>query len=275
MPEYSDQTGRTIALDAPPKRIVSTVPSQTELLYDLGLEQEVVGITAYCEHPPHWKSEKAIIGGTKDLQIEKIRDLQPDLVIGNKEENIREQYEAIGEFSNYWISDVETVDDALEMISSIGKLTNTYERAEELRKAIEAERKDLAALPASPKTAFYIWKDPWMLAGNDTFIGAMLEELGWQNIAPSGMGRYPVCAPDELEKYNPDIILLTSEPYAFKSSDSELLMEDFPGTLIKQVDGQLFSWYGSRMLSAFRYLQRLQGEIRLYWKSAPGSGGRP
>src|SRR5438105_265149 len=125
MAVFTDQLGNQLHIDQHPRRIVSLVPSQTELLFDLGLQEEVIGITKFCVHPYHWHQTKTRVGGTKDIKLEVIDQLKPDLVIANKEENTREQITSLQSLYPVWISDVNTLQDALEMIRSIGEITGT------------------------------------------------------------------------------------------------------------------------------------------------------
>lgn len=244
-----------------PQRIVSTVPSQTELLHALGLEKQVVGITAYCEHPAHWLQEKTVIGGTKNLQIEKIKGLQPDLILAGKEENVKEQIEALERTIPVWVSDVRDVGSALQMIQQVGTLTAKETAAQNLAAEIEALRLPPAEKPV--KAAFYIWKDPWMLAGPDTFIDAMLQEAGLENVAPQRDQRYPTLTPDELAQLNPQLVLLTSEPYNFCAGEAHEVGELLPEARIKITEGSYFTWYGSRMKAALGYIKRLRREVDL------------
>ncbi len=245
-------------------RIVSTVPSQTELLYALGLEAEVVGITAYCVHPPHWLKEKTIIGGTKDLKVDLIKSLKPDLIIGNHEENVKEQIEALEEEHKVYISKIETIEDALGMILRVGELTQTLVKAKKLIAGINALRARLKTPETPKRVAYFIWKGPMMLAGENTFIGKMLEACGFENAAPSSEQRYPQVAFDLIPNLKADVLLLSSEPYAFTTEDLHALAKRNPGALCKIVDGELFSWYGSRMKQAFPYFARLQDELALH-----------
>ena len=262
MPRFRDQVNREVEIAHSPQRIISTVPSQTELLYHLGLESRTVGITAYCVRPPHWLKEKTVIGGTKNLQLEKIRSLKPDLIIGNKEENIREQIEDLALEIPVWLSDICSVDDALAMIEAVGEITDTEAKAHDLRQNIAKARTVAQEMPEI-RTLYFIWSEPFMVAGRDTFIGQMLNEAGLKNVAPWNEQRYPQLKPEELEKLDPDLILLSSEPYAFKTADLHNLARRLPKAKFKLVDGELFSWYGSRMLLAFRYFQRLREELKL------------
>ena len=262
MPTYVDQCGRTVEMEGIPNRIVSTVPSQTELLHDLGLNEAIVGVTAYCVHPKSLMESKTVIGGTKDLKLEQIRALKPDLIIANKEENIKEQIEELAKEFPVWISDVETFEQGLSMIKDIGKLTGKVAEANEMVDQISSLKQSVA-LANSLRTLYFIWKEPYMLSGNSTYISNMLDHLGLENIAPSNSQRYPQIAYDALKEYDPELILLTSEPYSFKAADAHELGELFPNALIKIVDGEMFTWYGSRMILAMRYFQKLASELSL------------
>lgn len=259
MAVFKDQLQREVALAAPPKKIVSLVPSQTELLAELDLEKEVVGITKFCVHPRAWFKQKERVGGTKQLDLRKIRALRPDLILANKEENEKAQLETLmGEFP-VWVSDIYTLDDALAMIRSVGRLTGKENRAVALNADIRRRFMELAAAGTRRpplKAAYFIWQNPWMVAGRDTFIDDMLKRCGLQN-AFGHLSRYPVIEPDKLDKETIDLILLSSEPYPFKQKHAEMLRPYFPGAEMLFVDGELFSWYGSRLLLAPAYFQSL------------------
>ena len=261
MPVYTDQIGHTIELPSPPERIVSLVPSQTELLFDLGLDTEVVGITKFCIHPEHWFRSKTRIGGTRQLHIDKIRALSPDLVIANKEENWQTEVKEIETFAPVWTSDIHTTDDAMQMIRSIGAITNRQVAAERLVKKIS---RDLIGL-ASGKTAgipvaYLIWKDPYMTVGGDTFISNMLDKAGLRNVF-ADRDRYPEINPEALESSGAGLVLLSSEPFPFAQKHIEALETLLPGKRCLLVDGEMFSWYGSRMQHFNAYIQRLWKEI--------------
>ncbi|ANE49849.1 iron ABC transporter [Flavisolibacter tropicus] len=262
MPVYTDQLNRTVTLPATPKRIISLVPSQTELLYDLELKEQVVGITKFCIHPKEWFRTKTRIGGTKTLHLDKIRELHPDLIIANKEENVQEQIEALAKEFPVWISDVNNLPEALEMIEQIGLITNKKERAEDLSKRIESAFFNFKPQTSNLKlnTCYLIWKDPYMTVGGDTFIHNILSLAGLENIYGSKQ-RYPEITIAELQTLNCDLLLLSSEPYPFKQKHIEELQAQLPHTKILLVDGEAFSWYGSRLLHTPAHLQQLQEEI--------------
>jgi ABC-type Fe3+-hydroxamate transport system substrate-binding protein len=223
-----------------------------------------VGITAYCVHPKHWLQEKTIIGGTKDLQLERIRALKPDLILGNHEENVKAQIEALQSDFNVHISQIECVEDAFDMILTVGKLTNTSSKAQQLVEEIKTLRAKLTTPVTKKRVAYFIWQEPMMLAGPNTFIGKMLEEVGFENAAPQNEQRYPQIAFDAIDRLNADVLLLSSEPYAFTTKDLHHLGKKHPRALCKIVDGELFSWYGSRMKQAYSYLLKFQAEMRLH-----------
>lgn len=257
MPVFTDQLQRKIALSSPPKRIVSVVPSQTELLYDLGLEKEVIGITKFCIHPQEWFKNKTRVGGTKTLHLDKIRQLQPDLIIANKEENTREQIEALAQEFPVYISDINNLDDSLAMILQLGEITGRLPQAEKISECIQHGFRQLAPMPKPKKALYLIWKDPYMVAGTDTFIQDMLQRCGFENLAT---GRYPSLEESEIAKLKPEWILLSSEPYPFKEKHIQELQEIAPEAKILLVDGEYFSWYGSRLQGAPNYFQQIISE---------------
>lgn len=243
MPQFIDQLQRTIALPGPPSRIISLVPSQTELLVDLGLKDRIVGVTKFCVHPKGLKKEKAIIGGTKDFHFEKIGLLQPDLIIGNKEENYKEGIEKLSEKYPVWMSDIYTLDDALEMMKGIGRITETVEKAEELIQEIKSSF-DFQPLKKG-SVVYIIWKNPLMAVGKQTFIDDILSRSGFINFIQEL--RYPEISMKKLKDLSPDLLFLSSEPFPFKQKHIDEFAAELPQTRVQLVDGEMFSWYGSRL----------------------------
>jgi ABC-type Fe3+-hydroxamate transport system substrate-binding protein len=259
-------------LPHPPQRIISLVPSQSELLHYLGLETETIGITKFCVHPVGWLSAKTIVGGTKNVNIDLIYQLQPDLIIANKEENVKEQIEELAEHHNVWVTDVNDLDSALQMITDTGVITCKKNEAFHLVSAIENAFSDLEELHDTNnklQTAYLIWKDPYMTAGGDTFIHDILERCGFQNIF-SGRLRYPIVTLAQLQEANCQLVLLSSEPYPFREKHVAELSKHLPQSKILTVDGEMFSWYGSRLLLAPRYFKKLISAME--W---PNSGTGP
>jgi ABC-type Fe3+-hydroxamate transport system substrate-binding protein len=249
--------GRRVAVPFPPRRIISLVPSQTELLFDLGLGERVAGLTKFCIHPAHARETATIIGGTKNFHLEKIEELQPDLIIGNKEENYREGIEQLAAKYPVWMSDISTLAESLDMIRRVGLLTGRKEQAVALANEIQAS---MAALPstAEPKTtAYFIWRKPYMVAAAGTFIDDLLMRAGFHNIF-SQLGRYPEISAEQLRAAAPQQILLSSEPYPFSEKHIAEFQELCPEAHIRIVDGELFSWYGSRLQYTAAYFQTLR-----------------
>lgn len=240
-------------------RIISVVPSQTELLYDLGLDTEVVGITKFCVHPDEWFRKKSRVGGTKNLNFEKIHELQPDLILANKEENTKEEIEELQKAYPVYISDIHTVEDAFEMMREIGRLTNKEQRAESIITEIISQRKEHKIEKKSIRTLYLIWREPYMAAGSDTFIHSMMLEAGFANCVEGA--RYPTLSAEEIKGLEPELILLSSEPYPFKEKHIQELIDILPTSKILLTDGELFSWYGSRMSGSFAYFRALNEEL--------------
>ncbi|PZX53371.1 helical backbone metal receptor [Algoriphagus chordae] len=250
---FTDQLKRSISLPAPPQRIISLVPSQTELLVDLGLEDRIVGVTKFCVHPVGLRKAKTIVGGTKNYRMDVIESLQPDLIIGNKEENEQSGIEYLMKKYPVWMSDIYTLEDSLEMISSLGRMLGAKVKAEQI---INQLRSDFAFPLHQKGTAVYlIWKDPIMVAGADTFINKMMGFAGFDNLIQSS--RYPQLSNEELIELAPEFLLLSSEPYPFKDTHIQDFQSVLPKAKIKLVDGEIFSWYGSRLLRAKEYCDTL------------------
>ena len=268
MKVYEDQLGNSFAFENSPIRIVSLVPSQTELLYDLGLEDKIVGITKFCVHPYHFKSTKAIVGGTKQVKFDKIAELKPDIIIANKEENTLEIVEALKLICPVWVTDIVTIEDNFKMIFDFGQLFNCRTEAQKWIDKIRFAYDDfLAFVKDMPeqKVAYFIWKNPYMAAGEDNFINEMLKLNRFKNIYdgnPRTPGRYPEVIIQKLRiQGDPDIVFLSSEPYPFKDEDAFEIGRFTHHAKVVFVDGEMFSWYGSRLLKAFAYFKKLRQRL--------------
>ena len=255
--QVTDQMGRTILAPDAPERIISLVPSQTELLHDLGLGERVVGITKFCVHPETWFHGKHRVGGTKKVDMEKLRALKPDLIIGNKEENERKDILALEQEFPVWMSDVRDLPGALDMILRLGELTGTADKARAIGRKIEQGFAELIPLDPTLSATYFIWREPFMVAGHGTFVNDMLARCGLVNVFDDGDARYPDITAQELAESDPDIILLSSEPYPFKEEHLAEFNMICPGTPVHMVDGEMFSWYGSRLLQAPGYFEGL------------------
>jgi ABC-type Fe3+-hydroxamate transport system substrate-binding protein len=264
-----DQLGRVIQIDQLPQRIISLVPSQTELLIELGLRDRLVGITRYCVHPAGLIDEKVVVGGTKKIVESRIIELQPDLIICNREENTKEIVSFCDHIAPTYISDIDTLENALEMIADLGELTGTKFKSKSLIRNISNAFKSLPKPEIDQKALYLIWKKPYMGVGEGTFINDMLQKAGFTNAAQQ-FSRYPEFEIQEIVKLQPDVIFLSSEPYPFTTDDIAELKLAFltapsqhpikPNVIpdFKVVDGEMFSWYGSRLLKTPEYLQNLQ-----------------
>lgn len=263
MTQVIDQMGRQIAVPHQPSRIISLVPSQTELLFDLGLDDEIVGVTKFCVHPAGKVSTKKSIGGTKKFRFDIIDQLQPDLILGNKEENYREGILTLADKYPVWMSDILTLDDAYDMISQVGMMMGEPEKATQLVKQII---KTFASLikPLRPlRVGYLIWQKPYMTINQDTFIHTLLTQCGFENaFADLSHSRYPELTVEQIENANLDAIFLSSEPFPFAEKHRTVFVELFPNTTVRLVDGEMFSWYGSRLERAVPYFQELIDSLK-------------
>lgn len=268
MKTFFDQLGTSHTFETTPKRIVSLVPSLTELLYDLGLDESIVGITKFCVHPFHFKSTKKIVGGTKNVHIEKIRLLQPDVIIANKEENTQEIVAELAKICPVWVTNIITLEDNNKMIADFGQLFNKRTEAQKWIDKIQFAQRDFEHfIQGQPtyKAAYFIWANPYMVAGGDTFINEMLRLNKFENIYennPNVTGRYPEV---EIKKIrlqgDPDLVLLSSEPFPFKDEHAFELGRFTHHAKTFFVDGEMFSWYGSRLVKAFTYFKKLHQKL--------------
>jgi len=257
---------RVFEVPKTPKRIISLVPSQTELLVDLGLEKFIIGVTKFCIHPSYLRKKKTIVGGTKNIKIDKIKALKPDIILCNKEENTKEIVEACEQIAPTHVSDIFTLDDSKELIMQYGEILSCKTAAENIVKKLNIEISKFQQFiknTKEKKVAYFIWRNPWMVAGNNTFINHLLELNNFKNIY-SNKQRYPEINLDEITKNDAlDFILLSSEPYPFKEKHISEISKYYKNSQTILVDGEMFSWYGSRLLKAFDYFIQLHRSI---WK---------
>jgi ABC-type Fe3+-hydroxamate transport system substrate-binding protein len=252
---FFDQLGNEVSYQFPPNRIISLVPSQTELLADLGLEQQVVGITRFCVHPSGWRRTKTIIGGTKNFQFDTIDALKPDLIIGNKEENYLDGITRLKQQYPVWLSDIVSLQDAYAMINSLGAMTDTERKASQIKHEI-ALRLSSVKKSLAQSVLYLIWRQPWMAVGTGTFIDSMLTVLNLKNVLVD-FPRYPELSAEQIADLNPQLVFLSSEPYPFREKHIKELKALIPSSKVVLVDGEMFSWYGSRLLKTADYFNRL------------------
>jgi len=248
---FVDQMNRSVTVAERPKRIVSLVPSLTELLQYFSLDREVVGITKFCVHPKEWFDSKDRVGGTKNIKLTRIRELNPDLIIGNKEENTESDIEALSKEFPVWMTDVNSFDDALDMIKGLGTLLLKETLSDGMVDMLHKSYEKLGKIGKGKKVLYLIWDEPTYIAGTSTYIGSIIEKLGFVNDCQ--IERYPSIA--EVQHADPDYVFLSSEPFPFKSKHIEKYEKQFPNSQVILVDGEMFSWYGSRMLLAIDYFK--------------------
>ncbi len=264
--EFIDQMNRTIRLAHMPKRIVSLVPSITELLAYFEMEEEVVGITKFCIKPETWFQTKTRVGGTKQIHLEVIRDLHPDIIIANKEENNQEIVTSLeNEFPTY-LTDIYTLEDAYEAIRRLASIFGKEEFAQRLIAKTKTDFKEFQTstdfkLLEGKSYLYFIWHKPDMVAAKNTYIDDIFHQLGMVNSCIEE--RYPEVHHNE----SPDVIFLSSEPYPFKEKDISYFQEKYPTAQIILVDGEIFSWYGSRIQYIIPYIQEILVKIMKEIKS--------
>ena len=258
MPTFTDQLGKNIQLDNPPAKIVSLVPSITELLFELGLEDLLYGRTKFCIYPKDRVEKVETIGGVMGLDYRKIQKIQPDLIIGSKEENGMNEINEINKEYPVWVSNVTNLEDATEMIRSIGKICSISEKAEKTIKTIREEFEKLNEIPEGViKGTYLVWKNPLYTINKNTFIHDMLRRSGIENVFADKEKAYPKIQEKEIQEKKPDYIFLPSEPYNFTEKDAKEFRKKFPNSEIRQVNGEYFSWYGSHLLNAPSYFKQI------------------
>ncbi|MCU0419851.1 MAG: helical backbone metal receptor [Cyclobacteriaceae bacterium] len=254
----TDQMQRGVSVPVAPQRIVSLVPSQTEWLFDLGLAERVVGVTKFCVHPAEARQTKTVVGGTKNFRFDVIDSLNPDLIIGNKEENDAAGIHQLAARYPVWMSDIITLQHAYAMMRQLAQLTDTVPRGEA---HITSIQQSFPSLLLPPRRILYlIWKSPWMAVGANTFIHDVITTLGLHNAV--SLPRYPELTDEAIRQLNPEVILLSSEPYPFRERHLAALEAIVPRARVMLVDGEMFSWYGSRLQPAAVYFRQLAAQLR-------------
>lgn len=263
-----DQLGREITLHKTPVRIVSLVPSQTELLCDLALENELVGITKFCVHPFHLKSTKTIVGGTKKVDFEKIKALEPDFILCNKEENSFDFLPELEKIAPTYFSDVNTIQDSIDLILRLGSIFNRRTESDNLAHKIEFKLNDFKQFTKDKplrKVAYFIWAKPWMVVGNDTYINEILKLNNFENIY-SNYSRYPKVEINKIRHDgDPDVVILSSEPFDFKDEHAMEIASFTNRSITVFGDGEFFSWPGSRLLLALDYFKELHKKLESHF----------
>lgn len=250
-----DHLGRTVTYDFPPKRIISLCPGITETLFALHLQDEMIGRTRFCIYPENEVDAIRAVAGTKDINEQAIHDVQPDLIIVEKEENTDEIVKTLEQYYPVYVAEVQSIKDAYRMIHDIGNITNRDAEAHALNTSIQEE---FNAFPQADgkRVAYVIWKKPYMVVGKDTYIQSVLNEMGFVNPFTQFEGRYPAVTEDDFKEAKLDYILLASEPYPFKDKHKAEFLAMMPDVTPIVVEGEMF-WYGPRMIKGIRYFKNL------------------
>ena len=256
----TDSRDEKITLPAPPQRIVSLVPSQTELLAHLGLRDHLVGVTRFCVRPEGLKKEKQVVGGTKNVCPKRVRELKPDFILANREENTPQTVEALEEIAPVYVTDVSNVSSAVSMIRTVGRLLKRREYAGIQARKISRRFRKTPHFTPPLLTAYLIWRGPYMTIGHDTFIHDVMRFGGLVNVF-GRRTRYPEVSPEAIAEADPHLVLLPDEPFPFQEEHVEELRTHLPNTPILLVNGQYFSWYGTRLLKTPAYLRQLRDKI--------------
>jgi ABC-type Fe3+-hydroxamate transport system substrate-binding protein len=263
-----DQLGNLLEINFPPRRIISLVPSQTEFLFDIGLDSEICAVTRFCIRPSDKTALKEKIGGTKRFDIEKIHKLKPHLLIGNKEENYLEGIDELKKHYPVWMSNIFSLADAYGMMEEVSRITGRQTEGEKLLEQIRTsfeeweEFKKTEGNVSQPRQscAYFIWRKPYMVAASDTFINHMLQVFGLSNVF-AHLSRYPELSAEQIASATPDYVLLSSEPYSFSEKHFAEFSAFFPNAKIMLVNGEMFSWYGSRLRFTVDYFKKLSKSL--------------
>jgi ABC-type Fe3+-hydroxamate transport system substrate-binding protein len=251
-------------------RIVSLCPSLTELVYDLGAGDALVGRTKFCRHPADRVAAVESVGGTKNPKVDRVVALRPDLVLLNEEENRREDAESLAAAGvPLHVSFPRDAWETAAMVRDIGAALRTPGAAEEIAGAIEARSarvRDAAATRVAaggrgPRWTYLIWRRPWMAVNGDTFVHALLAQAGGENVFAALPARYPEVTAEALAAADPDVVLLSSEPFPFadRHADELAAATGLPRDRFRLVDGELLSWHGSRTVAGVAYAAEVMG----------------
>lgn len=253
MRKMTDHVGRTIEIAISPKRIISLCPAITTTLFSIGLDKEIIGRTRYCLFPENKVEQLEVVGGTKDINLEKIRTLNPDLIIAEKEENTEEIVLQLEKEFPVYVFEVQSIEDNDRMIQDLGQLTNKETASARLREQI---LQALGSLPnlQGKKVAYMIWQNPFMVVGDDTYINALLGAMNLVNPFTAVEGRYPVVTLEDLQQMDLDYLLLATEPFRFKERHVEKMASLLTTVQVSLIDGEMF-WYGVNMIDGANYLK--------------------
>jgi ABC-type Fe3+-hydroxamate transport system substrate-binding protein len=258
--QFQDQLGATVELAHEPQRIVSLVPSQTELLFDLGVAEKIVGVTKFCTDPADKVAAVTRVGGTKKFNFARIDALAPDLILGNKEENYQDGIEQLKMRYPVWMSDIYDLEDALSMVEQVATMVGASERGQSLSRTVRARfaslHETLGNRQVPRRAAYFIWRKPYMVVGGNNFIDHLMVRAGLCNVF-GDRERYPEVTAAQVAAARPEVLLLSSEPFPFTPAHRDEFQRMVADAEVRLVDGTLFSWYGSRLLRIPAYLEAI------------------
>jgi ABC-type Fe3+-hydroxamate transport system substrate-binding protein len=254
---FTDHLDRNVTLVDSPQRIVCLCPSLTETLFAIGAGDRVVGRTRYCIHPEAGVADVATVGGTKKVDVEAVAALEPDLVIAEKEENTQAEVDALGSRWPVFVTDVVDFSSALRAVEDLGELVGCARAASRLTERIRAKFDLIQPLSPPIRAAYFIWRHPTRTAGGETYINAVLGRCGFENVCAGIAGRYPEVTIESLLDLGVALVLLSSEPFPFDEGHAREMKGLLPGVEVITVDGEMFCWYGARMIRAAEYLRGL------------------
>lgn len=267
----TDDLGRRVCLPDGPQRIVCLCPSMTETLFALGVGDRMVGRTRYCVHPQPAVECVSVVGGTKDVNPCRVEELNPDLVIAVREENVQDQVLTMAQHVPVYVFDIETVDDGINSIARLGALVGEARHGESLAQSAREAFESITPLPQPRRVLCLIWGIPAMAVGAGTYIHDLLTRLGFINMAAALPGRYPDIPLDGDILSEAEVILLPDEPFPFSQEHETMLRSMVRTPLVQRVDGQMLSWYGVRMIETVDQLRDL---VKMMCYQAPPSGLR-
>ncbi|WP_217585771.1 helical backbone metal receptor [Lentibacillus saliphilus] len=255
MKSIVDHLNRPIQYTYPPQRIVSLCPAITETMFHIGLGDSIVGRTRFCKYPEEDDVKHVTnIGGTKDIKLERIKSLQPDLIIAEKEENTKEIVDTLAAHFPVFVFEIQTVNDAYRMIQDLGMITNHQTAADQLVQTIKAEFRSLPQTNGY-RVAYMIWQDPYMVVGKETYIQSMLNNMGFVNPFTTLHSRYPIVTEQDLKSAALDYVFLATEPFPFRDQHLDAFRRILPNVTPIIVDGEML-WYGAKMLQAVQYFKK-------------------
>lgn len=255
MRKIVDHLQRNVHYHYPPQKIISLCPAITKTLYALKLDSQIIGRTKYCLYPQHKVNNAVIVGGTKNINLQLIQSLQPDLIIAEKEENTKEIVETLEKYFPVYVAEVQSIDGAYKMMKSVGDITGKKEESEMLISSIKAKFQTLPNAQGK-RVAYVIWKKPYMAVGNHTYIHSLLNKLGFINPFASLEGRYPIITEQQFQDANLDYVFLATEPFPFKETHLHEFLQMVPNSQPIIVNGEMF-WYGATMINIAQYFQTL------------------